>query len=66
MDWVPWRGSRAERTWPEQFCEGATWPWQAIQYAGNAPIPAATITVEAVEAAGLIPDQAPWDHQQLG
>lgn len=66
MDWVPWRGPRAERTWPEQFCEGATWPWQAIQYAGNAPIPAATITVEAAEAAGLIPDQASWDHQQLG
>jgi replicative DNA helicase len=66
MDWVPWRGPRAQRTWPEQLCEGATWPWQAIQYAGNAPLPAATITVGEAEAAGLIPDQTFWDDKQLG
>ncbi|MFC3238236.1 hypothetical protein ACFOL3_34495, partial [Streptomyces nitrosporeus] len=50
MDWVPWRGQRSERSWPEQFCQGATWPWQAIEYAGNAPIPAITLTDEQVAA----------------
>ncbi|MER7901351.1 DnaB-like helicase N-terminal domain-containing protein [Streptomyces sp. NPDC096046] len=66
MDWVPWRGSRSVRDWPEQFCEGVTWPWQAIQYRGNAPIPAGTITEEQAVAAGLIPEQTFWDDQQIG
>lgn len=50
MDWVPWRGQRSERSWPEQFCEGATWPWQAIDYAGNGPLHAITLTEEQVAA----------------
>jgi hypothetical protein len=66
MDWVPWRGQRSERSWPEQFCEGVTWPWQAIQYAGNAPIPGLTLSVEQAEDAGLIPDQTYWDDAQIG
>ncbi|MFE0382180.1 AAA family ATPase [Streptomyces inhibens] len=53
MNWVPWRGPRSERSWPEQFCEGVTWPWQAIDYAGNAPIPAYTLTAEQAAALGL-------------
>ncbi|MEU4352826.1 DnaB-like helicase N-terminal domain-containing protein [Streptomyces sp. NPDC023838] len=53
MDWVPWRGSRSERAWPEQFCQGVTWPWQAIDYTGNAPIPALTLTDEQVATLGI-------------
>ncbi|WP_234043382.1 DnaB-like helicase N-terminal domain-containing protein [Streptomyces marianii] len=52
MDWVPWRGQRSERAWPEQFCEGVTWPWQAIDYAGNAPLPALTLTDDQAAALG--------------
>ncbi|MBC2879796.1 MULTISPECIES: DnaB-like helicase N-terminal domain-containing protein [Streptomyces] len=47
MDWLPWRGARSERTWPEQLCQGVTWPWQAVQYAGNGPIPGAAATIPA-------------------
>ncbi|MFJ2645053.1 AAA family ATPase [Streptomyces sp. NPDC087511] len=51
MDWVPWRGSRSERSWPEQFMAGTSWPWQAIEHAGNAPIPLPyTLTAEQVAA----------------
>ncbi|MFF1360671.1 AAA family ATPase [Streptomyces sp. NPDC058297] len=46
MDWVPWRGARSERVWPEQFCEGHPWPWQAIDYTGNKPLPAMTIVTQ--------------------
>ncbi|MER6074253.1 hypothetical protein ABT187_36580 [Streptomyces sp. NPDC001817] len=53
MDWVPRRGARSERNWPEQFCEGVTWPWQAIDYAGNAPIPGGTLTLTDDQAARL-------------
>ncbi|MEU5431683.1 DnaB-like helicase N-terminal domain-containing protein [Streptomyces olivoreticuli] len=28
-DWLPWRGSRSTREWPEQFMRGTTWPWAA-------------------------------------
>lgn len=28
--WLPWRGSRSDRDWPEQFMRGATWPWQSV------------------------------------
>ncbi|MFH9090931.1 AAA family ATPase [Streptomyces sp. NPDC017673] len=66
MDWVPWRGARSERVWPEQLCGGHPWPWTAIQYAGNAPIPGPTLTEEQAVAAGLIPDQTFWDDQQIG
>lgn len=55
MDWVPWRGSRAERDWPAQFLAGATWPWQALDRAGDAPIGAITLTDEQVAA--LTPEQ---------
>ncbi|MFD8741079.1 AAA family ATPase, partial [Streptomyces sp. NPDC059618] len=68
MDWVPWRGSRSVRDWPAQLCQGVTWPWQAIQYRGNAPIPAITLTEEEearAVAAGLIPEQTFWDDKQL-
>ncbi|MFB7032117.1 MULTISPECIES: AAA family ATPase [unclassified Streptomyces] len=72
-DWIAWRGPRSERDWPEQFCEGATWPWQAIQHAGNAPVPSitlASLTKEQGEralAAGLVPEQPEfWDDQQIG
>ncbi|MEW1701029.1 DnaB-like helicase N-terminal domain-containing protein [Streptomyces sp. NPDC091278] len=77
MDWVPWRGQRSVRDWPEQFCGGVTWPWQAVQYAGNAPVPQLTLTAEQAaraEAAGLIPGQPEpeqseqsgfWDDQQI-
>ncbi|MFJ7264977.1 DnaB-like helicase N-terminal domain-containing protein [Streptomyces globosus] len=67
MDWVPWRGPRSERDWPEQMCQGATWPWQAIQYTGNAPIPALTLTGEQAAAAGIaVPEPRQfWDDQQL-
>lgn len=72
MDWVPWRGPRSERDWPEQFCQGARWPWQAIQYQGNAPIGTITLdtlTAEQAAAAGLVPqpsEQEPfWDDQQV-
>ncbi|MFF6794560.1 AAA family ATPase [Streptomyces filamentosus] len=70
-DWVAWRGPRSERDWPEQFCEGVTWPWQAIQYAGNAPGPHLTLTEEEsarAVAAGLVPAPAQqsefWDDAQ--
>ncbi|WP_197361809.1 AAA family ATPase, partial [Streptomyces clavuligerus] len=67
MDWLPWRGPRSEREWPAQFCEGGTWPWTAVQYAGNVPIPAGTLTEEQAVAAGLIPEQPEfWDDQQIG
>jgi replicative DNA helicase len=72
-DWVPWRGPRSERDWPEQFCEGVTWPWQAIQYAGNGPVGTLTVATVAEDeaeravAAGLVPDQPEfWDGQQIG
>ncbi|MEU3778006.1 DnaB-like helicase N-terminal domain-containing protein [Streptomyces sp. NPDC032472] len=67
MDWVPWRGPRSERDWPEQMCQGATWPWQAIQYAGNAPVLGITLTEEQVAAAGIqVPEQREfWDDRQL-
>ncbi|WP_124266695.1 AAA family ATPase [Streptomyces sp. ADI98-10] len=72
MDWVPWRGPRSERDWPEQFCEGARWPWQAIQHRGNAPvgtITLETLTAEQAAAAGLIPQPSEpepfWDDQQI-
>lgn len=53
MDWVPWRGSRSERAWPEQFMAGMSWPWQAIEHAGNAPIPGGiTLTDEQAAALG--------------
>ncbi|MGW1075931.1 DnaB-like helicase N-terminal domain-containing protein [Streptomyces sp. NPDC002537] len=29
-DWLPWRGARATREWPEQFMRGTTWPWAAV------------------------------------
>ncbi|MFG2716585.1 DnaB-like helicase N-terminal domain-containing protein [Streptomyces goshikiensis] len=67
MDWVPWRGPRSERDWPEQLCQGATWPWQAIQYTGNHPLATLTLTEEQMEAAG-VPVPKPrefWDDQQL-
>ncbi|MEU3282118.1 DnaB-like helicase N-terminal domain-containing protein [Streptomyces antibioticus] len=54
VDWVPWRGSRSERSWPEQFMAGTSWPWQAIDYAGNAPIPTGiTLTGDQVAALGI-------------
>ncbi|MGW0191613.1 AAA family ATPase [Streptomyces sp. NPDC003362] len=65
VDWVPWRGARSERVWPEQLCGGHPWPWTAIQHAGNAPLPAATIDENRAVAAGLIPDQVFWDDQQI-
>ncbi|MFF7366050.1 AAA family ATPase [Streptomyces sp. NPDC008125] len=55
MDWLPWRGARSERAWPEQFCQGVTWPWQAIPYAGNQPLVVATLTADQVAA--LTPEQ---------
>jgi replicative DNA helicase len=66
MDWVPWRGPRSERSWPEQFCQGVTWPWQAIDHAGAAPIPAVTVDAGEAVGAGLIPEQTFWDDQQIG
>ncbi|MFI1840327.1 AAA family ATPase [Streptomyces olivaceoviridis] len=66
MDWVPWRGPRSVRDWPAQFCQGVTWPWQAIQHVGNAPLPAVTIEVDEAVRRGLIPDQTFWDDQQIG
>ncbi|MFF0408692.1 AAA family ATPase [[Kitasatospora] papulosa] len=54
MDWVPWRGPRSERSWPRQFCQGVTWPWQAIE-PGNGPVVVATLTAEQVAA--LTPEQ---------
>ncbi|MFJ2923343.1 AAA family ATPase [Streptomyces sp. NPDC087307] len=56
MDWLPWRGSRSERSWPEQFMQGVTWPWQAIEYAGDAPIPL-PYTLTAEQVAALPPEQ---------
>ncbi|MFG3285263.1 AAA family ATPase [Streptomyces sp. NPDC048111] len=53
MDWVPRRGARSERSWPEQFCQGVTWPWQAIEYAGNAPVGVRTRTADQATALGL-------------
>ncbi|MCT2544301.1 DnaB-like helicase N-terminal domain-containing protein [Streptomyces atratus] len=65
VDWVPWRGSRSERAWPEQFMQGATWPWQAIEFAGNAPIPSLTYTLTAEQMAALPPEQrAALDDEQ--
>lgn len=66
VDWVPWRGARSERSWPEQLCGGHPWPWTAIQYRGNAPIPGPTLTEEQAVQAGLIADQTYWDHEQIG
>ncbi|GAA0699621.1 hypothetical protein GCM10010260_84260 [Streptomyces filipinensis] len=69
MDWVPWRGPRSERDWPEQMCQGVTWPWQAIQYVGNGPVPGGTLTLtdEQAAAAGItVPEPRHfWDDQQL-
>ncbi|MDX3698125.1 hypothetical protein PV726_49995 [Streptomyces europaeiscabiei] len=42
-----------------------TWPWQAIQYRHNAPIPGPTLTEEQAVAAGLILEQTFWDDKQL-
>ncbi|MFF3265336.1 AAA family ATPase [Streptomyces sp. NPDC002932] len=50
MNWTPWRGARSERSWPEQFCQGVTWPWQAVELAGNAPVGGITLTDEQVAA----------------
>ncbi|MFF4291373.1 DnaB-like helicase N-terminal domain-containing protein [Streptomyces sp. NPDC001633] len=58
MDWVPWRGPRSERSWPEQLCEGATWPWQAIEFAGNAPIPTGITLTDEQAAAWQADEQA--------
>ncbi|MER8237478.1 hypothetical protein [Streptomyces sp. NPDC094049] len=64
------RGVRAD--WPEQFCEGVTWPWQAIQYAGNGSVGSVTLTEDQAaraEVAGLIPAQSAqpefWDDAQI-
>lgn len=67
MDWVPWRGPRSERDWPEQMCQGITWPWQAIQYTGNHPVPGVTLTEEQAAAAGItVPEQREfWDDHQI-
>ncbi|MFC5157020.1 AAA family ATPase [Streptomyces amakusaensis] len=64
-DWTPWRGARSERSWPERVCEGATWPWMAVQHTGNEPIVVATLTEEQAVAAGLIPEQQFWDDVQI-
>ncbi|MFE4177528.1 DnaB-like helicase N-terminal domain-containing protein [Streptomyces sp. NPDC056909] len=78
MNWVPWRGARSERDWPEQFCQGVSWPWQAIQYAGNAPVGGITLTDEQVAALtpeqlarfdaapAPVPEQGFWDDAQIG
>lgn len=55
MNWTPWRGQRSERSWPAQFCQGITWPWQAIEHAGDIPVGAVTLTDE--QAAALSPEQ---------
>ena len=65
-DWVPWRGARSVRDWPEQFFQGQTWPWQAVQYAGNIPLPATTVTVDEAVKAGLLPDQTSWNDEEIG
>ncbi|MFG2149633.1 hypothetical protein ACGFRG_36320 [Streptomyces sp. NPDC048696] len=44
--------ARTPIAWPEQFCQGATWPWQAIAYAGNASIPGITLTDEQAAVPG--------------
>ncbi|MFI9630957.1 AAA family ATPase [Streptomyces sp. NPDC052042] len=64
MDWVPWRGPRSERSWPEQFMQGVSWPWQAIEYAGTAPLPSLTHTITDDQAAALTPEQRAGDHEQ--
>ena len=62
MDWVPWRGPRSERSWPAQFCQGVTWPWQAIE-PGNGPVGSITLTDEQVAA--LSPEElARFDAEQ--
>lgn len=30
VDFVPWRGDREERTWPDQLRMGGAWPWAAV------------------------------------
>lgn len=53
MDWVPWRGPRSERPWPNQFCEGVSWPWQAIYGADDVQAPALGITLTDEQVAAL-------------
>ena len=30
VDFVAWRGDRAERDWPTQLRSGGTWPWERV------------------------------------
>lgn len=46
--WLPWRGSRSERDWPDQFMRGATWPWQSVTLDEFRDTPA--VTREPVDA----------------
>lgn len=32
VDFVPWRGDREERNWPEQLRMGGAWPWAAVNH----------------------------------
>ncbi|MER5503118.1 AAA family ATPase [Streptomyces sp. NPDC002561] len=64
MDWVPWRGARSEREWPEQFMQGAAWPWQAVQYRGDAPGPSLTLTDEQAARLDAAQEQARLEATQ--
>lgn len=46
VKWLPWRGSRSERDWPEAFMHGATWPWQSASL-DELQEPAAPVDVPA-------------------
>ena len=66
MDWVPWRGARSEREWPERFLAGAIWPWRAVQYAGNEPMETITITPDRAAEIGLAPPEPIfWEGEQI-
>ena len=41
FEWVPWRGPREERSWPQYLCKGGpdNWPWMAYDApASNAAV----------------------------
>lgn len=62
-DWVPWRGARSERSWPEQFRQGVTWPGRRSTARATAPVPAITLTGELVAA--LSPDELACSARRL-
>ena len=38
VDFVPWRGDREERDWPDQLQMGGQWPWRSVNTQASYPI----------------------------